>query len=304
MKKIIVLLLICVMGLSFTACSKFEKKIQYLGVVTLDGYKYIDEQQLKAENEEYITEFIAGNENDISENLFAFIEKKPFAVIVIGDVNQKTVIEALKENNIPVLFIGSAPNNEALDSYDKAWCLTANENQGGEMLGFEIGSGFKSHAIEDQNGDDILQCAMVYKNKTSLFKSIIQSAEDLGVYSEAVDIEITDIAMINDIILEKYNSAIAPELIICENEELALAVQLAFSNINQPINVTFVHKDYSPLSITSPPLFKAVQYPYSEITSACKQFINNILIKETVNHDTDIRLNSHKTSVFSYTLTN
>lgn len=304
MKKLIALLLVCVIGVTFTSCIAFKDKIQYLGVVTLTDYSYIDVQQLKSANAEYETEYINSNESKITNDLLSLMEKQPFAVVIIGDILQKAVIDTLKIYNIPVIFIGSTPEREALDQYDKAWYLTANENQGGEMLGFEIGNAFKNDTIPDQNGDDILQCAMVYTAKSSSLNSITQSAEDLGVYSEIEEIEVTDIALLNDIVFEKYNNAIAPELVICETEELALAVQQAFVMINQPINVTLVHKNHTELKIASPPLFYASQYPFNDVTSACQQFINNLLIKETINHNTDIRLDSHKISVFSYILTN
>lgn len=304
MKKFVILLIVCVMAFAFTSCDKFEKPTPVLGIVSIENSNYIYSDSLKPLNAEYVLKPHECVQSEAIDTIKQLLELSPFAIVVNGDTDINAAIEAVIPDNIPIVFIGSTPDVNALDKYDKAWYLTANEMQGGEMLGVEIGNAFKNDVIDDQNGDDILQCATIFSANSFALDSVIQSAEDLGVYSEVVELKITDINTIPNIIAEKYSTVIAPELLICETEDLAIAAQAAFTAISQPTIVTFIHKNPAPLVITTPPLFNAAQYPYEDITSACNQFVGNIFKNEAVNNNTDIRLDSHKTSVFSYNLIN
>lgn len=75
------------------------------------------------------------------------------AVNIVHANESKTIVEKAKLSNVPVVFFNRSPDNQALESYDKAYFVSSDPKEAGRIQGELIAKVWKSNPDFDLNKD-------------------------------------------------------------------------------------------------------------------------------------------------------
>lgn len=189
------------------------------------------------------------------EKQFAALDKmldQGTQVIIINMVDAKQadkVIDKLKGRNIPVVFYNRSPAQEVLFSDPRAVFLDGDAVQGGILQGLDVLTSWKSHPDWDKNNDGVIQYAMLKgiegnpsaEARTKWAIATMSSYPELAQPTEQIALESAkfrgDLAkqITENWIKDGKTNQI--EVILANNDTMAIGAQAALSEANQKIPV-------------------------------------------------------------------
>ncbi|NOW06648.1 galactose ABC transporter substrate-binding protein [Clostridium beijerinckii] len=188
-------------------------------------------KQIQKENEGKIEfTFYDGESDQNVQNvtLDMILKEKTSDIIALNLVDSKSsqdVIDKIKNNNIPAIFIGG--DVRAVSSYEKAYFIESDSREGGTLQGKIIidAWNFNKNSI-DKNGDNIIQYIMLIGKSDSL------QARERTRYS---------ISTINNARIE--NKDLGTYIANWNKEEAYIAIKSAFSKYGKKIELIISNND-------------------------------------------------------------
>lgn len=110
----------------------------------------------------------------ITDETLPFIKSVTIADDNISTETAQEIIDICKKENVPVFFLMASVDKQVLDSYDKAYCITADYTYIGEKFAEKIHEMWKEE-IRDKNGDKIFTFSVI---KTESLSPVYQAYHD------------------------------------------------------------------------------------------------------------------------------
>ncbi len=111
-------------------------------------------------------------------------------VLVIGSDVPFTDTEVFAQaaaHSTTLLFVGASPQQDLLDSYDKAWALDNDAAYGGQLLGKQAAMAFRDGTLTDADEDKLLDCIGLlpgdYPSAGVIGREFLAECEHYGVYT-------------------------------------------------------------------------------------------------------------------------
>ncbi|EPY99296.1 galactose/glucose ABC transporter substrate-binding protein MglB [Mannheimia haemolytica] len=152
------------------------------------------------------------------------------AVNIVHANESKTIVEKAKLSNVPVVFFNRSPDNQALESYDKAYFVSSDPKEAGRIQGELIAKVWKSNPDFDLNKDGKLQFVLLKGEPSDVSaersQAVVESLNQQGVQAEEI---YSDTARwrrtlarnkMNEWLVE--NRAAEIEVVISNNDEMAI----------------------------------------------------------------------------------
>lgn len=113
------------------------------------------------------------------------------SVVVIGSdvpITNAEIFSKASAGGTTLLFVGAAPQQQLLDSCDKAWVLENDAAYGGQLLGRQAALAFREGALSDADDDKLLDCAGFlpadYPASGVVGREFLAECEHYGVYTD------------------------------------------------------------------------------------------------------------------------
>ena len=192
MKRLISFLLVFTLILSFCGCQKEEIITYDLTVFSPsfeNVYNHYSPQQ--TEKEKYILSNAASYSEFITEESRPAIESLTICDENISTETAQEIADICKEMNIPVFFMMSDISKEVTESYDKAFCISADYTYIGEIFAEKINSLWEE-TIVDKDSDHIFTFSVIQPETLSgiqqaFYDSLIKNIELLGIPLEMLE---------------------------------------------------------------------------------------------------------------------
>ncbi|MDW0488651.1 galactose/glucose ABC transporter substrate-binding protein MglB [Mannheimia haemolytica] len=152
------------------------------------------------------------------------------AVNIVNANESKTIVEKAKAYNVPVVFFNRTPSKQALESYEKAYFVSADPKEAGRIQGELIAKVWKSNPDFDLNKDGKLQFVLLKGEPSDVSaersQAVVESLNQQGVQAEEI---YSDTARwrrtlarnkMNEWLVE--NRAAEIEVVISNNDEMAI----------------------------------------------------------------------------------
>ena len=123
----------------------------------------------------------------------------------ISEEFAQTAVEFAKERNIPVIFSFSNINDNVLNLYDKAYCITTDYTYAGEITAQKINQLWDEGVIVDADGNQIFAFTVIKddamsQNMQSFYDSVIKNIEIYGVpMQHNGDVNLSEITSIDSL---------------------------------------------------------------------------------------------------------
>lgn len=220
-------------------------------------------------------------------------------------VNQDTdtidndLLETAKQHGTTLLFVGRAPSDDALSSYDKAWYIGSSSALGGELLGYQLALAFRDGMIADSNGDHLLQYWFYLSNNGPYYQELaehtMQECEHYGVFSDQIKYETEDGTAL-DLTTEQFSSQQKPEVLLCATAEDArllhsLAEHLDWLQGEASVRIAAIAKDPTSAKalISDGICFAVSYYNPAAISETVAAFARNSLAQEYIAQNIEIQ---------------
>lgn len=162
-----------------------------VGLVQNTRALYLDGDALTAALEQEGYTFLARSEGDNSADLAALLDEGAelvFLALEEGETEQApALLEQAGRAGATLVFLGAAPEEAVLESYDKAWYLGGSPAYGGEVLGKALADAFRDGQLQDKNTDGLLQYRAYAQDEPdfadSLLSHTLEECEHYGVFS-------------------------------------------------------------------------------------------------------------------------
>ena len=86
---------------------------------------------------------------------------KVLVINLVDTYAADTIIDKVKEQNIPIIFYNKAPAKSSMDSYKKVWYVGTYSEEAANMQGKIITDSWKANPNWDKNGDGKIQCIIL-----------------------------------------------------------------------------------------------------------------------------------------------
>ena len=161
------------------------------GLVQNTDALYLDGDALSAALEEEGFTLLTRSEGDTAADLDALLDEGSELVFVaLSETETDLAADLLSraaEENATLVFLGAAPDEALLESYDKAWFLGGSPAYGGEVLGKALADAFRDGQLQDQNTDGLLQYRPYTEEDPDFADTLVsytlQECEHYGVFS-------------------------------------------------------------------------------------------------------------------------
>ena len=166
-KKIITAILTVFITILFlNACSSKEPFIGitiYRGDDIFANYIKVNLEKSLSGKVKYIISDSKDNQAVQNEQIDKYISKgaSVLAVNLVDSQAAETIINKVREKNIPIIFFNKAPNKSVMNSYDKVWYVGAFSEEAANMQGKIITDSWKANPNWDKNGDGKIQCIIL-----------------------------------------------------------------------------------------------------------------------------------------------
>jgi len=154
-------------------------------------------------------------------------------VLAINPVNQQaasTMIAKAKAANIPIVFFNRNPSTQDMLSYDKAYYVGIDPQNGGKVQGTMIADAFKAHPEYYKRHDGIIHYVLLkgtpgHPDAEARTATVTQRMKDLGLKTDQLELQSADFDTVKakdvtDAWIAKYGDKI--DLIIANNDAMAL----------------------------------------------------------------------------------
>lgn len=203
-KKIISIIMLFVLCMSFMGCSAVEDNLPKIGVAI---YKYDDTYVSTVKNSlikeaqstaQLLLNDGKGDQGTQNDQIDLLIEKGVDVLLVnIVDVGAaQTIVNKAKTADIPIIFFNREPSLDVLKSYDKARFIGTNAKDAGVIQG-EIIAEIWEDDVFDKNKDGVMQYVM-FKGEPDNPEAVartewsIKRAEELGVKTEELGLQVAN----------------------------------------------------------------------------------------------------------------
>lgn len=231
-------------------------------------------------------------------------------VIVIAESVQDEdadILELTADDAITLLFVGRSPSLETLANNDKSWYLGSDSAHGGEILGGQIAADFKSGAISDLNGDQLLQVMVV--GESSMIDNALKQCEHLGVYPDVLSYADENGTPL-PFTAEAFADTARPEFILCNSGIEArsahdLAAELGYFEGDNPVRIgCSAASEQGARSLLADGItdLSIPYYDVDTVTQTAAIFIENALDYKFISQGTDLMPNSDNHFIIPYQL--
>lgn len=252
MQKLKILMLVFFVGL--VGCTHAEvsqtKQIQ-IGISYYDSYDpFIEQLSKRIEdilNEENVVVKSQDSEKSqiIQNRQVSDMLKDGYDVICVNLVDRtapKKIITMAEEANVPIIFFNRELVAQDLESWKKLYYVGGDANESGTKQGEIVVSYLESHPEADHNLDGKIQYIVMegeagHQDAIVRTESSIQAISDAGVVLDKLDYAIANWNRSQAYtkmkqFLGKYKDSV--ELVLCNNDEMALGVVQALSESDIP----------------------------------------------------------------------
>lgn len=152
------------------------------------------------------------------------------AVNIVHPNESKTIVEKAKASNVPIVFFNRDPSKQAMESYEKAYFVSSNPQEAGEIQGQLIAKAWKANPNFDLNKDGKLQFVLLKGEVSEVSavrsQAVIAELNKQGIITEEI---YSDTAMwrsavarnkMNEWLVSKRADEI--EVVISNNDEMAI----------------------------------------------------------------------------------
>ena len=178
---------------------------------------------------------------DLSAAVQSAVERDATAVIfhIVGNLPDSDFTAAVRNHQIPMIFVGQASARALNTQYDKIWYLGSSTDHAGELIGQAAGEAFRQGILIDAD-EDLLLDYVVLTDGSTMSQAILDTAaweyERYGVYGFDCDEPVTTnraaaSAVTEDLTAKGAALAQKPEAIFCVGEEYALAAHSAAAQL-------------------------------------------------------------------------
>lgn len=211
-------------------------------------------------------------------------------------VNQDTdtidsdLLQIANENGTTLLFVGRAPSDDALSSYDKAWYIGSSSALGGELLGYQLALAFRDGTIADSNGDHLLQYSFYLSNNGPYYQELashtMEECEHYGVFSDQIQY-VSENGEALEFTAEQLAGQPKPEALLCSTAQDArmlhdLAAQLGWLDSDAPVRIAAIAQNPTDAQalIADGICFAVSYYNPTAIAQTVADFALNSLMQE------------------------
>ena len=271
MKKVLLILLVCILGVLLSGCGgnkpATETKpatdaksanLPLIGVSIFDysnnfmGYVRRGIENYSKDKAQLIIVDAQHDQAKQNDQIDTMISKgvKAIAVNPVDPQAASAIIAKAKAANIPVIFFNKNPSKQDMFSYDKTWYVGIEPTNGGLMQAEMIAKAFKDHPEYDKNKDGVIQYVLIkgepgHPDAEARTARVISRMQELGLKTEQLELQSAnwDTSKAKDIMetwLAKRGDKI--ELVICNNDAMALGAVEALK-----ANGYFAGSKYTPV---------------------------------------------------------
>ena len=238
MKKILVCILMITFLMTLSSCNKVEDSIPLVLYNEEDPFimEFKSNILKNAEGKLRIESYNSQNSQIIQNEIIEGILEENPKVLIINPVDRLgayTIIDKVRQYNIPIVFINREPLETDMDSWDQVYYIGAPAENSAIIQAEMIHSIFEdpeSLSKYDKNGDNIIQLVLLkgeqgHQDAEIRTEVVMESLEDYGYRTEILSIEICDWK--RTIALDKMTTLLKDldkeiELVISNNDAMAL----------------------------------------------------------------------------------
>lgn len=165
---------------------------------------------------------------------------KVLVINLVDTYAADTIIDKVKEQNIPIIFYNKAPAKSSMDSYKKVWYVGTYSEEAANMQGKIVVNSWNANPSWDKNGDGKIQCVILqgepgHYDTEIRTKNVISFIENSGLEVEVLyqktamwDKERAKI-IVDEWMSDNSNSNL--EYIIANNDSMALGALNSIQSI-------------------------------------------------------------------------
>ena len=192
MKKILKTAITLLLCFGLCVCSQ-EEIIKYdLNIISPSFENvYTHYNANESDTEKYILSSASGYSEFITEETLPFFESITICDESIDADTANAIISLAKEINVPVFFLMNDIDREIINSYDKAFCISADYSYIGEMFANKINEIWKT-GIADKDGNQIFSFSVIQPEtmnnvQQKFYESMLKNIELLGIPLEQLE---------------------------------------------------------------------------------------------------------------------
>lgn len=255
MKKIITLVMI--LSLILSGCGSKpagEVKSIKIGVTMYDQYDVFLSQMMDCFND-YANQksketgtaisveiFNAANSQSTQNNQVKNMINNGFDIICVNMVDRTDtsyIIDLAKEKDVPIVFFNRELVSEDLERWDKLYYVGAEAFESGVIQGELVSDYWHEHTECDKNGDGIMQYIVMegeagHQDAIVRTEYALSTIEEAGIETEKVGFAIANWSrdQAKTKMLQMLQQGIAPEVVISNNDAMALGVVDAYEDMS------------------------------------------------------------------------
>lgn len=167
-----------------------------------------------------------------NDQIDALISKgvKALAINPVNVQAAATIIAKAKAANIPVIFFNRNPSKQDMYTYDKAWYVGIDPQNGGKVQAQMIADAFKAHPEYYKRHDGVIHYVLLkgtpgHPDAEARTATVTQRMQELGLKTDQLELQAADFDTVKakdvtETWLAKYGDKI--DLIIANNDAMAL----------------------------------------------------------------------------------
>lgn len=256
-KKIFSIILI--LGILLTGCGSSapkEVKSIKIGVAMYDQYDVFLSQMMTSFNE-YANQksretgvsinvdiYNGANSQSTQNNQVKNMINNGFDVICVNMVDRTDtsyIIDLAKENDVPIVFFNRELVSEDLERWDKLYYVGAEAFESGVLQGEIAAEYWKNNPECDKNNDGVMQYVVMegeagHQDTIVRTEYAVSTIEDKNIATEKVDYAIANWSrdQAKTKMLQMLQQGEAPEMVISNNDAMALGVVDAYEDLGIP----------------------------------------------------------------------
>lgn len=192
MKKLSLLALIISFCLCLFGCVQ-EEVITYDLTIISPSFQQVYDHYSTAESESdrYVLSSASEYAQLFTEETKPLIESITVCDESISNDTAQAITDIAKEINVPVFFLMNDIDREILNSYDKAFCISADYNYIGEMFATKILEIWKTGIVDKDKNQifsfSVIQPETMNNIQQSFYNSMLKNIELLGIPLEQIE---------------------------------------------------------------------------------------------------------------------